>query len=331
MTILVTGGAGYIGSHMAHALVARGERVVVIDNLVSGNQELIPRKAQFVRGSVGDAKLVRNTISKYNIASVFHFAGSIGIPQSIDSPLEFYNNNTACSRTLLECAWKLGVQRFVFSSTAAVYDATAMNSLNESSPAKPTTPYGRSKLMVEWMLKDVAGACGMRYTILRYFNVAGIGSHIGAGRPNRSAMHLIARAARVAFGLESHLEVFGVDYPTCDGTAVRDYIHVSDLVEAHILAFDAMRDGGPSATYNCGYGTGASVFDVVSAVEKATGRRLRLIIGDRRRGDAAYVVADTSRLRKELGWRPRFNDLDVVIGSALAWELRRISDFALAV
>jgi UDP-glucose 4-epimerase len=320
MAVLVTGGAGYIGSHVAHALAGGGESVVVLDNLSSGNRAFVPASAHFVAGSAGDAELVREVIEDHGVQAVLHFAGSIVVPESIERPLDYYENNTAVSRTLIETCVALKVGQFVFSSTAAVYGETSSAPVNESAATRPLSPYGRSKLMSEWMLEDAAKAHDFRYIALRYFNVAGVDPSGGAGQPDRQVPHLIKRAAQVALGRAPQLDVFGTDYPTPDGTAVRDYIHIRDLVAAHLLSLRHLRAGGAASVYNCGYGKGASVLEVVSAFERVTGQGLPVRHAPRREGDAPSVVADSSRLREELGWTPGFDRLDAMVGSALEWE-----------
>jgi UDP-glucose 4-epimerase len=322
MTVLVTGGAGYIGSQAAHALVDRGERVVVLDNLTTGVRAFAPKSAHFVQGNAGNTALVRKIIREHDVNAVMHFAGSIVVPDSMRRPVEYYKNNTAVSRNLIEACVALNVRNFVFSSTAAVYGITRLAPVAENAPTRPLSPYGRSKLMVEWMLEDAARAHEMRYIALRYFNVAGTDPFGRTGQPDRKISHLIKSAAKVALGRAKHLDIFGTDYPTHDGTAVRDYIHVSDLVEAHLLSLDHLRNGGKAAVYNCGYGSGSSVFDVVTAFERVTNRSLPVRIAPRRTGDAAFVVADPGRLRRTLGWTPRFNRLDTIVNSALEWERR---------
>jgi UDP-glucose 4-epimerase len=323
MSILVTGGAGYIGSHAAHALVDRGEDVIVLDNLTTGVREFIPTAARFVEGDAGDAQFVRQIIRDFRIAAVMHFAASIAVPESIERPLDYYNNNTVVSRALIDVCVALQVQHFVFSSTAAVYGLTDSTPVDESAPTRPINPYGRSKLMVEWMLEDAARAHDLRYVALRYFNVAGFDPGGRAGQPRRQVPHLIKRAAQVALGRADHLDIFGTDYPTRDGTAVRDYIHICDLVDAHLLALDHLRSGGEGGVYNCGYGSGSSVLDVTAAFERATGRPLPVRNAPRRAGDPPFVIADPTRLRATLGWEPRFNRLDTIVRSTLDWEGRQ--------
>jgi len=265
--ILVTGGAGYIGSHMTYALLDRGERVVVLDNLSTGVRGLVAEDATFVEGNVGDGTLVREVIKKHCIEAVIHFAGSIVVPESVTNPLLYYANNTMATRALIEACVDQGVQHFVFSSTAAVYGIPETSMVTEDTSKEPINPYGRSKLMTEWMLQDTAKAHDFRYVALRYFNVAGADPKGRTGQSTPRATHLIKRAAQAALGRVSHLDIFGTDYPTPDGTGVRDYIHVTDLVEAHLLALDALRGGAAADVFNCGYGRGLSVREIITAVE----------------------------------------------------------------
>jgi len=323
MSVLVTGGAGYIGSHTAHALDERGETVVVLDNLVTGNKSFVPASAVFVHGDVGDVALVRRILKEYAVDAVMHFAGSIVVPESIQEPLKYYTNNFEVSRALIKECVDASVGSFIFSSTAAVYGLPSNNPIGEDAPTRPISPYGRSKLMVEWLLEDCARAHQLRYIALRYFNVAGVDPKGRSGQPRSEVGHLIKRAAQVALGSLDHLEIYGTDYPTRDGTAVRDYIHISDLVEAHLLALDNLRRGSHSSTYNCGYGVGATVLEVVSAFQRVTGRPLPVRLTGARPGDAWEVVADSSRIRSAYGWQPRFNNLDVIVRSALQWERRQ--------
>lgn len=327
MSVLVTGGAGYIGSHAAHALAAVGEDVVVLDTLDTGVRAFVPRDARFFQGSAGDSALVAKIVRDCKIDAVMHFAGSIVVPESIERPLEYYRNNTAVTLALLESCVAQRVNRFIFSSTAAVYGATALAPVPETAPTNPLNPYGWSKLMVEWMLADAAHAHNFRYVALRYFNVAGVDSSTGAGQPERQVPHLIKRAAQVALGAAEHLDIYGADYPTRDGTAVRDYIHIRDLVDAHILALRHLRRGGSSGVYNCGYGTGSTVREVVSALEGATEKPLRVHNAPRRAGDAAFCVANSELLATTMGWKPKLNQLDLMVRSALDWE-RRMQDAA---
>jgi UDP-glucose 4-epimerase len=322
MTSLITGGAGYIGSHMAVDLLERGEDVVILDNFSTGVRELVPAAARLIEGDVGDRSLVARLIAEHGVDSVLHFAGSTVVPDSVADPLAYYANNTANSRNLIEACIGAGVAHFIFSSTAAVYGATEAASIDEDAPKSPANPYGRSKLMTEWMLQDAAQASAMTYVALRYFNVAGADPLGRTGQSTPRATHLIKRACQAALGQIPHLGVFGVDFPTRDGTGVRDYIHVSDLVSAHALALDHLRAGGASAVFNCGYGQGFSVREVITAVERACGRSLPVQELSRRPGDPPAVVADSGKLKRQLGWTPRYDALDVIVRHALAWETR---------
>jgi len=322
MTVLVTGGAGYIGSHTVYALLDRGENVVVLDDLSTGMKAQVGEKAVFVQGDVADTALVEKTLADHSVDSVIHFAGSIVVPDSVTDPLGYYENNVVKSRTLIEACVASGVKHFIFSSTAAVYDADAKQPLAEAERKGPISPYARSKLMTEWMLEDVSRAHPMRHTVLRYFNVAGADPLGRTGQSTPKATHLIKRAAQVVLGRAPHLDMFGTDYPTPDGTGVRDYIHVSDLAAAHLLALDALQVGAPSTVYNCGYGRGFSVREVIKGVERVTGRPLPVQESPRRAGDPPMLVSDPGRIKQELGWMPRHDDLDGIIASAIAWERR---------
>ena len=322
MSILVTGGAGYIGSHITYALLDRGERVVVLDDLSNGTRALVSEKAFFVDGNVGDQALVRGLIKEHGVDAVLHFAGSVVVPESVEQPLHYYANNVVASRALIEACVEEGVKYFVFSSTATVYSADARQPLTESERTVPISPYARSKLMTEWMLEDASRASSLRHVVLRYFNVAGADSKGRTGQSSPRATHLIKRACQAALGRIAHLDIFGTDYPTPDGTGVRDYIHVDDLVSAHLLALDSLRTGAQSATYNCGYGRGLSVREVIAGVEGVIGRRLAVREGPRRAGDPPILVADPTRLKTALHWRPRHEDLAEIVRSALEWERR---------
>ncbi len=322
MAILVTGGAGYIGSHMAHALMERGETVVVLDNLATGAEWTVPHAATFIRGDIADQKLVNRLIRENAIVEIIHFAGSVVVPDSVADPLAYYLNNTAKSRDLLEAAVAGGVERFIFSSTAAVYGQPDSVPVVEEAELKPMSPYGRSKLMTEWMLRDTAAATGLAYVALRYFNVAGADPKGRTGQSTPRATHLVKVACETAVGARPHLDIFGRDYPTADGTCVRDYIHVSDLIAAHDAALGHLRGGGANGIFNCGYGRGYSVLDVVAAMERATGRPLPVRDAPRRPGDPPAIVAGAERARQVLGWSPRHDDLDLIVASALAWERR---------
>ena len=322
MSVLVTGGAGYIGSHVAHALLDRGENVVVLDDLSTGVRAQIGAAAHFVEGNIADRALVGRMIAAHGITAALNFAGSIVVPDSVADPLGYYDNNVSATRNLLQACVEHGVTQFLFSSTATVYDAEAPQPLAEDERKAPISPYARSKLMMEWMLEDVSRAHDFRYHVLRYFNVAGADPAGRTGQSTPKATHLIKRAAQVALGRVPHLDIFGTDYPTVDGTGVRDYIHVADLAAAHLLALDALRAGAPSATYNCGYGRGLSVRDVVSGVERVIGRNLPVLEKARRPGDPPILISDPSRIKAALGWKPAHDDLDGIIRSAIAWERR---------
>ncbi len=322
MSVLVTGGAGYIGSHMAHTLIERGEDVVIIDNLSTGLRRLVPAAADFVCGNAGDRRLVSRILRAHDVDCVIHFAASTVVPDSVSDPLAYYANNTVTSRELICACIDAGVKHFIFSSTAAVYGATDRPTIGETAQTTPANPYGRSKLATEWILQDTAAASAMRYVALRYFNVAGADPLGRTGQSSARATHLIKRACQTALGKHRYLEIFGVDFPTPDGTGVRDYIHVSDLVSAHTLALDHLRRGGESAVFNCGYGRGFSVREVICAVEAASGRRLETRELARRPGDPPALVADPTELKRRLGWKPLHEDLGEIVRHALEWEAR---------
>ena len=320
MTVLVTGGAGYIGSHMVHELLGRGEQVVVLDNLTTGFRFLVPASVPFVVGSTGDRDLVARTLRQHKIDAVIHFAASIVVPDSVRDPLGYYRNNTLNTCNLIDIAIANGVKHFIFSSTAAVYGNAERVPVREDDPKLPISPYGSSKLMSETMLRDAAFAHGLRYVVLRYFNVAGADPQGRTGQATPQATHLIKVACEAATGKRAKVDVFGTDYATPDGTGVRDYIHVSDLAAAHSAALGYLRDGGESATFNCGYGRGASVMEVIAAVKRASGVDFPVTLGPRREGDPAALIADASRIRATLPWTPRFQDLDTIVRHAFAWE-----------
>jgi UDP-glucose 4-epimerase len=322
MTVLVTGGAGYIGSHMVHALLDRGEQVVVLDNLSTGIRGLVAKGAEFVQGDVADAALLRRLLGASKVDAVIHFAGSIVVPESVEKPLAYYANNTAASRTLISACVDAGVKRFVFSSTAAVYGIPEHNPVAELSATQPINPYGRSKLMTEWMLEDTARAHPFSYIALRYFNVAGADPEGRTGQSTPKATHLIKRACQAALGRVPQLEIFGTDFPTRDGTGIRDYIHVSDLADAHALALGYLADGGTSHVLNCGYGRGFSVREVIDTVSRVAGLPLAVREAPRRAGDPPELVADSSRLKTLLNWRPKYDDLEEIVRTAFAWEKR---------
>jgi UDP-glucose 4-epimerase len=320
--LLVTGGAGYIGSHVVRQLIERGERVVVLDNLSTGYRSAV-LGAPLVVGDTGDRQLVAQVLQDYQVDTVLHFAAHTIVPESVADPLKYYGNNTCATRNLLEQCQRAGVRRFVFSSTAAVYGIPAGGLAREDSPTAPINPYGLSKLMSEWMLRDLAAAASqLRYVALRYFNVAGSdpGGRIGHSAPN--ATLLVKVACQVAAGAREQLSIFGTDYPTPDGTGVRDYIHVEDLAAAHLAALDYLDRGGDSTTLNCGYGHGYSVREVLQTVEKVAGKALKVVEAPRRAGDPPSLVAHAERIRDVLGWVPRYDNLETIVRSQLEWEYR---------
>jgi UDP-glucose 4-epimerase len=320
MTVLVTGGAGYIGSHMVYALVDAGERVVVLDNLTTGFDWAVAKNATLVVGETGDQARVAALIAEHKVDAVIHFAASIVVPDSVRDPLGYYRNNTANSRALIETAINGGVRQFIFSSTAAVYGNPEHVPVSEDDPTVPMSPYGSSKLMTEIMLRDAGAAYGLRQVILRYFNVAGADPLGRTGQSTKGATHLIKVAVETALGLRPKMDVFGTDYPTPDGTCIRDYIHVSDLVRAHSDALAYLRGGGASVTLNCGYGRGFSVLDVIETVKRVAGVDFKVEFGPRRAGDPAQIVAASDRARAVLKWQPHFDDLATIVTHALAWE-----------
>ncbi len=325
-TVLITGGAGYVGSHAVLALHDVGRSVVVLDNLSSGRRAAVPDGVPLLVGDAGDSALVEQTLQKYAIGAVMHFAGSIVVPESVERPLDYYRNNTLVSHALISACVRAGVDRFVFSSTAAVYGMPDRMPIDEEASTAPITPYGASKLMTEWMLRDAAAAHGLRPVVLRYFNVAGADPALRSGQSAPVATHLLKIAAQVATGRRAEMHIFGDDYPTPDGTCVRDYIHVSDLAAAHLAALEHLEQGGAPLTLNCGYGQGYSVRAVLNAVERVLGRPLPTRMAGRRPGDPAALVADVRRIRQTLGWTPRFANLDSIVSSALAWERRLLCE-----
>ena len=322
MSVLVTGGAGFIGSHMVLELLDAGENVLILDNLSTGFRWAVPDGVKFVEGDVGDHDLVSELLRSNSIDAILHFAGSIVVPESIADPLGYYRNNTGNSRSLIACAVEAKIPNFIFSSTAAVYGMPEVNPVTEEATLAPISPYGSSKLMTETMLGDTAKAHPLNFVALRYFNVAGADPKGRSGQSSAGATHLIKVASEAALGMRPHLEVYGTDYETPDGTCIRDYIHVSDLVRAHLDALRYLREGGESVILNCGYGKGFSVLDVIEAVKRASGADFAVRYAPRRPGDPAALVADASRIHDVLGWEPRLNNLDTIVEGALAWEKR---------
>ena len=325
MTILITGGAGYIGSHMAYALLDAGEKIVVLDDLSTGFKWLLPDEATFIEGNAGDAELLAGIFKQHDVESIIHFAASIVVLQSIADPLGYYRNNTINSHALIECAVRHGIRYFVFSSTSAVYGSTARTPTTEDAPTEPESPYGWSKLMTERMLRDVADASGLRFAILRYFNACGADPRLRTGQATANATHLIKIAVETGLGKRPEMQVFGTDYPTPDGTCIRDYIHVCDLVAAHADALRFLRAGGASQVLNCGYGSGHSVLQVIETVKRVIGSDFKVTYGPRRPGDRPVSIAASDRLRSLLGWKPRYDNLDTIVAHAVAWE-RHLSE-----
>ena len=321
MTVLVTGGAGYIGSHMVWALLDAGEDVVVVDRLSTGFDWAVAPEAKLIRADIADTIAIAAIIKAHKIEAIVHFAGSISVPESLVDPLGYYQNNTANSLALVRTAIASGVRKFVFSSTAAVYGSPDQSGpIAETTPTVPQSPYGASKLMTETMLADAAAAHDFRYAALRYFNVSGADPSGRTGQSTRGALNLIKVATEAAMGKRDGIEVFGTDYPTRDGTCVRDFIHVTDLVAAHLDALTYLRAGGDSLIANCGYGRGYTVREVLESVQRISGRDFEIRLGPRRHGDIVTSVADSTRARTLLGWSPRHDDIDKIVQSALAWE-----------
>ena len=320
MSVLVTGGAGYIGSHMVLELLDAGESVVVLDNLSTGFWWAVPKDVTFVEGDMGDEALLSRVIAEHSISSIVHFAAKIVVPESVADPLLYYLNNTAKTRSVLACAVKGGVENFIFSSTAAVYGEVGADPVAESDTTDPVSPYGRSKLMTEWMLQDTSRAHGLNYVILRYFNVAGADPRGRSGQSTPNATHLIKVACQAALGDRPGLEIFGTDYPTPDGTCLRDYIHVSDLARAHMDALAYLRAGGASDVFNCGYGIGYSVKDITRVVKQVSGVDFPVTLSPRRPGDPAAIIAKADKIRKTLHWQPRYDNIETIVERAYAWE-----------
>ncbi len=320
-SVLVTGGAGYIGSHAVLALRDGGWPVAVIDNLTTGFRWAVPDGVQFYEGDIADGQLIAQIFTEQGIGAIMHFAGSVVVPESVEDPLKYYDNNTARSRSLIAAAVAAGVPHFIFSSTAATYGVPAVAAVTEDTPREPINPYGASKLMTELMLADVSRAHSINHCALRYFNVAGADPQGRAGQSTGGATHLIKVAVETALGKRGHVAIFGTDYDTPDGTGVRDYIHVSDLATAHVLALEALiAEPTRSLTMNCGYGRGFSVLEVLDAVERVSGVRLSRRMEARRAGDPGGLVSDNSRIMATLPWVPRHDNLDIIVSHALAWE-----------
>ncbi|MDX1252530.1 MAG: UDP-glucose 4-epimerase GalE [Gammaproteobacteria bacterium] len=317
--ILVTGGAGYIGSHVARQLGERGERVVVLDNLYSGFADAVLH-GELIVGDTGDRALAARVLREHDIDAVLHFAAHTVVPESVSNPLKYYGNNTCGTRNLLQCCAEAGVKHFIFSSTAAVYGIPDTALASEDSPTAPINAYGTSKLMSEWILRDLSAATDLRHVVLRYFNVAGSDPQGRIGQSTRDATLLIKVACEAAVGKRASVSIFGADYPTSDGTGVRDYIHVEDLADAHLKALDYLRNGGASTTLNCGYGHGYSVREVLDTVQRVNGAPLTIHEQPRRAGDPPMLVAKADRIRATLGWQPRYDDLEFIVKTSLEWE-----------
>jgi UDP-glucose 4-epimerase len=318
--VLVTGGAGYIGSHAVLACLAAGHDVAVVDNLSTGSMDVVPGACAFVNADVGDMVAMAHIIEDHNVHAILHFAGSIVVPESIADPYLYYENNTGKTLRLANLAKDMGIKAFIFSSTAVVYATDNVGPLSEASPKAPISPYGWSKLMSEQMLADLSLAHGLPVGVLRYFNVAGADPQGRTGQNSPNATHLIKVACQVITGQRDILPVFGQDYPTPDGTCIRDYIHVSDLADAHVILLEHLLAGGANITANCGYGQGASVMDVIGALERHINAKLPVDLRERRPGDCPTLVADASHLKSLLNWQPKYDNLDVIVADALAWE-----------
>jgi UDP-glucose 4-epimerase len=325
MAILVTGGAGYIGGHMVLALLDAGEEVVVLDDLSTGFAWAVPKAAHLIVGDIADTAQLKKIVAEHQVEAIAHFAAKIVVPDSVADPLGYYFSNTVKARALAEFAVRNGIKNFIFSSTAAVYGNPTVNPIFETAQPAPINPYGRSKLMVEWMLEDAAKVHDLSYVALRYFNVAGADPKGRLGQSTPNATHLIKVAVQAALGLRPGMDVFGTDYPTADGTCVRDYIQVSDLIAAHLLALDHLRAGGESLVLNCGYGHGHSVREVIDVVKKVSGNDFEVRLAGRRSGDPAALVAGAKAIRERLRWRPQYDDLAEIVRQAYHWE-RQLRD-----
>ena len=324
--VLVTGGAGYIGSHMVLALLDAGHSPLILDDFSTGHEQLVPAGVPVIRGNVGDIEVTNRLFADHKIDAVAHFAASIVVPESVADPLKYYLNNTVSTARLIKACVNAGVERFIFSSTAAVYGNQDESLIGEEAGCWPENPYGTSKLMSEQILGDASQAHDLSYVALRYFNVAGADPAGRAGQLSKPATHLIKVAVEVATGQRDAVQVFGTDYPTDDGTCIRDYIHVTDLIAAHLAALEHLLGGGGSLTLNCGYGKGNSVHQVLESVARLSGTNLNVEMVARRAGDAAALVADSTRLRSQLGWQPQYDDLDGIVRSALAWERSQLGN-----
>ncbi|MCD0421246.1 UDP-glucose 4-epimerase GalE [Rhodopseudomonas sp. BR0M22] len=324
MTVLVTGGAGYIGSHTVLALVEAGESVVVIDNLSTGFSQFVPEGVPLFIGDAGDENLVDGVIASHQVDAIIHIAGSVIVSESMRDPLSYYRNNTSVSRSVLSAAARRGIKSLVFSSTAAVYGNPDQVPIGEDAPTRPASPYGRSKLMTEIMLHDASIACGINYVTLRYFNVAGADPHARIGLATAGATHLLKIAVEAATCQRRRIDVYGTDYPTPDGSCIRDFVHVADLAQAHCAALKYLRAGGKPVTLNCGYGRGYSVLETIDTVKRVAGRNFAVASAGRRPGDIMTMVADTSRIRHTLDWTPHYNDLETIATHALAWEQKLV-------
>ena len=323
-SILVTGGAGYIGSHVVKLLGERGENIIVLDDLSTGFEEAV-LYGKFIKGNTGDQALVSQIIKENNVESVLHFAAHTIVPESVENPLKYYQNNTCCTRNLLECCSNAGVKNIIFSSTAAVYGELETGFASEDTVKSPINPYGSSKLMSEQMIADLSKATDLNHVILRYFNVAGSDPDGKIGQSTKKATLLIKVAAEVAVGKRDKLLIFGTDYPTPDGTGIRDYIHVSDLAAAHINALDYLQNGGESTTLNCGYGHGFSVRDVINAINKENGSPIYVEEMPRRAGDPAELISVADKIRSTIAWQPQYDDLNLIVKTSLAWEKKLLA------
>jgi len=324
--ILVTGGAGFIGSHVVYALQENNFEVVVLDNLSTGNYNLLPSNIDFIKGDAGDENFVETLLNEHSISSVMHFAGSIVVPESVKEPLNYYMNNTVVSRSLLSACVKAQIRNFIFSSTASVYGRPDKMPVDENTPVAPETPYGRSKLMTEWMLEDVSKSYNLNYAALRYFNVAGADIRGRTGQCSPNATHLIKVANEVASGKRTELVIYGDNYDTPDGSCIRDYIHVSDLADAHVKVLQLLQSRDESFVLNCGYGVGHSVKEVVAEYKHVIGRDIKTIVGSRRNGDVGKLVSNPARLMELINWTPKHANLREIISTSLAWEKINIDD-----